>query len=172
MGSRRTEKLGKPIQPAQAVVHRRRATSRGFLVLLFLLCVFLDQSSKYLVLSLIGHHSNLIIIPNILTLKPVENPGFVFGLHLSCPAIVPLIGAIALTSLIFGITLHSRKTIGPGLILVLSGATGNLVDRLARAAVVDFISVPYWPVFNIADVLIVIGALEWAIELYSRHQMR
>jgi signal peptidase II len=45
-----------------------------------------------------------------------------------------------------------------GLGLLLGGATGNLVDRLWRGAVVDFIAVGRWPVFNLADVAIVAGA--------------
>jgi signal peptidase II len=44
-----------------------------------------------------------------------------------------------------------------GLLLVLAGALGNYIDRLARGYVVDFIHVTHWPVFNVADVLITLG---------------
>jgi signal peptidase II len=44
-----------------------------------------------------------------------------------------------------------------GLAMALSGALGNLIDRLVRGYVVDFVKVPHWPVFNVADIAIVLG---------------
>jgi signal peptidase II len=51
-----------------------------------------------------------------------------------------------------------------GFICVVAGAIGNVLDRAARGHVIDFIHVRFWPVFNVADVLVVLGVglLLWA----------
>ncbi len=46
-----------------------------------------------------------------------------------------------------------------GVALLVAGALGNLIDRLLRGFVVDFVKVPYWPVFNVADVAICVGVV-------------
>jgi signal peptidase II len=56
---------------------------------------------------------------------------------------------------------QSRRTSGGsarlGFTLALAGALGNVLDRLARGYVIDFIHLTHWPVFNVADVLVVVG---------------
>ncbi|MGA1212781.1 MAG: signal peptidase II, partial [Solirubrobacterales bacterium] len=47
--------------------------------------------------------------------------------------------------------------------LILGGALGNLVDRLTRGDVVDFVSLPAWPAFNLADVSITVGVVALAV---------
>jgi signal peptidase II len=53
----------------------------------------------------------------------------------------------------------SRGLVALGLAISLAGAAGNLIDRVRRGAVIDFIAFPWWPAFNLADVAIVLGAL-------------
>ena len=67
--------------------------------------------------------------------------------------------AVVLVALaLYGDAFH-HGTLGPvGLGAAVGGATGNLLDRLRRGAIVDFIAVGWWPVFNLADVAIVAGA--------------
>ncbi len=64
-----------------------------------------------------------------------------------------------------------RKTASPieqaGIALIVAGAVGNLADRLIRGFVVDFIYLHYWPIFNVADALVAIGAL--MLLLGTRH---
>jgi signal peptidase II len=52
---------------------------------------------------------------------------------------------------------HSHAAAAAGLVVALGGATGNLLDRVGRGAVIDFIDVGWWRVFNLADVAIVAG---------------
>jgi signal peptidase II len=52
-----------------------------------------------------------------------------------------------------------------GIAVALAGALSNLCDRLARGAVVDFIAIGWWPVFNLADAAIVLGAAVAALSL-------
>lgn len=92
----------------------------------------------------------------------VYNEGVAFGIGSGVAPIV--LAAVVLVVVIFvlgrHITVNRPTVIGTG--LVIGGAVGNLYDRLFRdhgGAVVDFIDVGAWPVFNLADVGVVVGAL-------------
>jgi len=54
-----------------------------------------------------------------------------------------------------------------GLVLLLSGALSNILDRLYFSCVIDFIKLPYWPVFNLADTFIVIGVILTVLSVYK-----
>lgn len=57
--------------------------------------------------------------------------------------------------------------------LITAGAAGNLIDRVSRGFVVDFIRVPHWPVFNVADIVIVVGFMLLFLEIFvaaPRHE--
>ena len=109
------------------------------------------------------------VIPGVLTLRYTTNSGGAFSLGQRTPwffagATLIVSGLIVLTAF------RSRNAVAAvGLGLVLGGALGNLADRALRAPglsghVVDFIDLHWWPVFNVADGAIVIGAavLAWA----------
>jgi signal peptidase II len=53
----------------------------------------------------------------------------------------------------------SGQIAGAGLVVALGGATSNLLDRIRRGAVIDFIALAWWPAFNLADVAIVVGVV-------------
>ena len=96
----------------------------------------------------------------------VRNRGVAFG-ALSGKPVVLIIVLLALTGLVVWFALHSRRRyvwIPTGLLL--GGAIGNIVDRLRDGAVTDFIKLPLWPAFNIADVAITFGVLTllWVLE--------
>ncbi|PIP26967.1 MAG: hypothetical protein COX30_04595 [Candidatus Moranbacteria bacterium CG23_combo_of_CG06-09_8_20_14_all_39_10] len=57
----------------------------------------------------------------------------------------------------FGFWISKTKTIG--LILILAGAISNILDRLYFGCVIDFIKIPFWPLFNLADAFIIIGVI-------------
>jgi signal peptidase II len=103
------------------------------------------------------------LIPSVLELTYTTNPGGAFGLFGSAPYLflaATLLVCIAIVVASFGV---SRPMIAVGMGLVLGGALGNLTDRFIRGSgfdgrVVDFIHITGWPVFNVADSAIVIGA--------------
>ena len=103
------------------------------------------------------------LIPGVLDLRYTTNPGGAFGLFGGIPW---LFAAISL-AVIVAIVIASRKlpatSSAVGLGLVLGGAVGNMVDRAIRGPafsgeVVDFIDLQVWPIFNLADSAIMIGA--------------
>ena len=128
--------------------------------------LFLDQFSKALVISNLKTGESIPLIKNILHVTFVKNTGAAFGLFKNGTIVFIL---ISLAAVIFISTLivksikkgnfFSRPLFNTGLIFIVSGAIGNLADRLRLGYVIDFIDVRIWPVFNIADTFITIGTL-------------
>lgn len=96
-----------------------------------------------------------------LSLNLTYNSGAAFS---SAPGYTPIITALAVGVLIALVGLSRSATTTAGVValgLVIGGASGNLVDRLVRGnggAVIDFIDLRWWPVWNVADAAVVIGA--------------
>jgi signal peptidase II len=124
-----------------------------------------DHVTKALAKSELEARPAHALIDPVLKLRYVENTDVAFNLLRWVPLNVrePLllvVGALAILSV--GALLLSGRLSGRargGLLLVLAGAIGNYADRVWRGYVVDFIHVPHWPVFNVADVLIVVGGV-------------
>lgn len=125
----------------------------------------LDQATKALVLSRLGPAGSVRILGPFLSFTLVRNTGAAFGLFAGATAALAVVGAAAVVAawLLSGRTHRPRTAWALG--LVLGGALGNLVDRLLRHAVIDFVNVHVWPVFNVADSAVTVGAilLVWSI---------
>ena len=113
------------------------------------------------------------IISGIFHLTLVVNSGVAFGLFRGYGLVVTLatvflLGGIFWTTL-RGQTSANRKLLFLAFGLMLGGAAGNLLDRLRYGGVVDFLDFRIWPVFNLADSCITIGAALMAWFLWKRH---
>lgn len=123
----------------------------------------LDQLTKAIVNSLLPEGSSHVLVPGVLLLTHIRNPGTAFGLLRSSG---PLLTAVTVAAVIFIIAywFSVRRAERPspllslGLALPLGGAAGNLIDRVRLGHVVDFVDFRVWPVFNVADSAITIGA--------------
>lgn len=128
-----------------------------FLILLGIIIVFLDQITKY---TLMG--KNLTIIPNILNFTYTENTGVAFGIGANNIFLTIIVNIIVLGVIIDCIRKNQTdfKILIP-LILIFSGGVGNLIDRIFRGYVIDFIDINLFnfPNFNIADICITIGII-------------
>ncbi len=131
---------------------------------LSLMTVGCDQSSKIFALSTL-QESPLTLFGGF-ELTYTENRDMAFGLLaaiLGPEARLWLLSSFKLLAVIAAVAwLTARRRSGTlpelfGVALVLAGALGNLIDRVRLGFVVDFLKVPYWPVFNVADVAIVVG---------------
>ena len=152
----------RPVSLATRVVSRFASTG---LALALALAVFLvDQALKRLVEGSMRLGESVPLIPWVLRLTHTKNEGGAFGL-LYGQAGVLLIGSAVAVAFVLWMLLKERPTrattLGCGLIL--GGAAGNLLDRLSAGEVTDFLDLEFWPlqqwpVFNAADVAIVLGA--------------
>lgn len=135
---------------------------------LIILATFLvDQGSKAAVQMLMYQGESIPVVPPIFYLTYIMNPGAAFGLLAYQTPLFITVGIVLVLGVLAGYRQISsgKMLIRYGLGLVLGGALGNLVDRLRYGRVVDFLDFRVWPVFNLADMSIVIGAclLVWEL---------
>ena len=141
---------------------RRRV---GVLIGVAVLVLVLDIVTKVTVVATLSNRAPIRLLGGFLKLRVDRNPGAAFSFG---PSLTILFSLIAITVIV--VILRSSRRIGslPWAItlgLLLGGATGNLVDRIFRSPgvfrgwVVDWIQVPHWPVFNLADSAIVCGGI-------------
>jgi signal peptidase II len=132
----------------------------------------LDQLTKTLAVGHLAHGPIHVIGP--LDLRLTYNTGAAFSLGRGLGPLIVVVG-IVLVGLLIGLgrtvpTVASAVAVG----MILGGAVGNLVDRLARGnggAVIDFVDFHFWPTFNLADACIVVGAVLLVVSI-GRHQAR
>jgi signal peptidase II len=134
--------------------------------------VALDQGTKAIATSLVSRGDRVEFLP-FLHFENVRNKGVAFGLGGDISAV--LIGAMIVLLIAILVFLAARGRSGvlvwlPAALLV-GGALGNLADRIRDGAVTDFIHLPFWPTFNLADVAIVAGVLLLLIDV-ERSQTR
>lgn len=138
-------------------------------LLIALIVVLLDRWTKHIVAQRISLYSHIQIIPGFFRLTHTENTGAAFSLFADSTApwkSALLIGfsviALAVVSVLLWKNNHTHIVTGIGLSLIMGGAVGNLWDRVARGRVIDFllfyVKRYQWPVFNLADSAIVVGA--------------
>lgn len=130
------------------------------------LVVVLDQWTKHLVQASLPVHVPVPVIPGVVALTHTYNRGVAFGqfagggpLILIALALAAVLGIIAYRAKLLrtGIQIHPLLLLG--LALPAGGALGNVLDRIRIGQVVDFIDFGWWPVFNVADTAITLGAV-------------
>lgn len=134
-----------------------------------------DQISKAFIVEWLKPQGSVSIIGDFLRLTFVTNTGVAFGMLTGIPYVL----TVPIVILIGVIIYYLIKTLGQSFLLTLAlslelgGALGNLIDRIRLGYVVDFVKVPYWPAFNVADSCVVIGAIGLAfILLWQDRQPR
>jgi signal peptidase II len=130
--------------------------------------VVLDQITKVWAVSALSD-GPVKVVGSLLQFRLTRNPGGAFSLG---TGLTPVLAVLAVAMVVY-IVRTTRRTADPimafSLALVLGGAVGNLVDRLVRSPgilrgeVVDFIKVPHWPTFNVADSAITVGVILIAV---------
>jgi signal peptidase II len=125
----------------------------------------LDQLSKAWAVQALAGAREVPVIPGYLVMNLVFNPGAAFGLFPSGTLMLALLAAVAIVVMVWierrgSLSIPMAVAVG----LQLGGAVGNLIDRLRLGVVIDFLDVRWagrnvWPVFNIADMAITVGAI-------------
>ena len=130
--------------------------------LIILLLVGIDQLSKILALKYLKSVESIPIIQNMFHLTYVENRGAAFGMFQNNQIIFVI---VALVASIYGLYyLHTKKVNILGkvsILLIISGALGNLIDRVRLGFVVDYFDfrIIWEYVFNVADIFVVLGTI-------------
>ncbi len=136
-----------------------------------ILVFFLDRLAKYLAVKNLLLNQPLPLIRNFLSLTLVYNRGAAFGILKGQFPLFIFTSACAILFIYFSLKNHKSKKwhYRLSLSLILGGAAGNLVDRLSLGYVIDFIDFHIWPVFNLADSAITIGAVLLGYSIICRN---
>jgi signal peptidase II len=140
----------------------------GILFLLLLVGVVgCDHATKRLAAAELANRGPVSLVPGVLDLRYVTNTDTAFsvlgGLLSAETRFYVLLISMGIATLAIALWVGQRwrsamrmeRVAGA---LLLGGALGNLLDRLLRGHVIDFIHISYWPVFNVADIALCIGA--------------
>ncbi|KAB3535268.1 signal peptidase II [Alkaliphilus pronyensis] len=129
--------------------------------LLILLVIAVDQATKYWAINTLQYIGEIPIIQNIFHLTFVRNFGAAFGIFPNQKLFFIITKSIAIIG--FSLFLYKNrkihKALKVGILFIISGAAGNLIDRIRFGFVIDFFDFRVWPVFNIADMSVVVGAM-------------
>ena len=146
----------------------------GPVVMLLIAAVIVtaDQVTKALAVWGLEGQDPIRIVGDTVRLLLLRNPGAAFSMGTGSTVVLSIVATLVVLGLLwFSRRVHSRWWAW-GLGLILGGAAGNLVDRYLRSPgvlrghVVDFVSVGWWPVFNVADSSLVVGVIVVAVAVF------
>jgi len=126
----------------------------------FISLIILDRALKLLIFNRIGPGFSYPIIKGVLHITPIYNSGIAFGMFKGDNSPVFIAISLIISAVIFYLLLFKRplsRILSTGFVLILSGAIGNVIDRIAYSSVLDYIDIRIWPVFNLSDSAITIG---------------
>jgi signal peptidase II len=138
-----------------------KKSQKNFLIvtLISLFVLLADQCTKLIALKYF--EKSVPVIGDFLKMEQSFNPGIAFGIPVN-PRLILILSVIIVLFLIriaaTEFKFDELKT-QIGFAFILSGALGNILDRLIRAEVIDFINFSFWPSFNLADLFIVVGVI-------------
>ena len=126
----------------------------------------IDQISKILIHAKINLYESIQIIPHLLDFTYIRNEGIAFGINFAGSRVIFIVFPILITFYLFSL-LKDKEFDKPfyqiSLLLIIGGAIGNIIDRIFRGYVIDFIDFHinnvHWYVFNLADSSVTIGLL-------------
>ncbi len=139
--------------------------------------VVVDQLSKLAVVRSFAFGERLAIVPGLFDLTLVYNRGAAFSFLASASGwqrwFFTALGVGAAVFIVWLLARHgSQRLFAFALALILGGAIGNVIDRIARGQVVDFVLLHwqrfYWPAFNVADSAITVGAVLMVVDELRR----
>ena len=139
----------------------------------FILLVFADLFSKYLIFNFIDIF-RFIKITNFLDITHIHNFGVSFGLFAQIiPSYILVLIGLAVVCLLIYLLVNSEDVLESwGLFIIISGAMANIVDRFINGYVIDFIYFHinqfYWPAFNFADIYISIGIMMIILNMFNK----
>lgn len=153
------------------------AKTRLFLSI-FVIALILDQLTKVWIVSEFHYSERWVLISGFLDFTHVRNPGGAFSFFAGAPVFQRMVFFLGTTTLAIVLLLfffrrlpEDARLSAVALGAILGGAVGNMIDRIAYGAVIDFIDVHLWggytwPTFNLADSFIVVGVAVLILETF------
>jgi len=122
--------------------------------------VVVDQVCKQLVRDNIARGDHETVISGVVKLPHDSNNGVAFSTFSGAGWIIGVFIAVAVVGLLVYFARHATRPLAWLAVgLLLGGALGNALDRIANGAVTDFVKFPHWPAFNVADIAITFGVI-------------
>ncbi len=132
-------------------------------IIIILVLVLLDQISKLIVINRFNVNDSLVLIDNFLKFCYIKNTGISFGMLSGSGIIIIILSLLIIGYMIYEFIKSDNKILLFSSSLIISGAFGNLIDRIFRGYVIDFISFNLFgkemPVFNVADIYVTFGVI-------------
>ncbi len=144
------------MRPAVGIMSR--SAGLGLALALALFIFLADRVLKKLVEGSMRLGDSIPLVPGVIHVTYIKNDGGAFGI-LSGQGSILLLGSIVAVAFVLWMLLEGPpvRLLALGCGLILGGAAGNLLDRLATGEVTDYVDLRVWPVFNAADAAIVLG---------------
>ena len=132
--------------------------------------VLLDYVTKYLVQTYMTVHETIPLIKDVFHLTYVQNTGAGFSILKGQNSLLLLVSLVIIGFLLWYwyTSLRKESVVLLPVGLIIGGAVGNVIDRITLGHVVDFLDFRVWPVFNVADSGITIGAILLFIYLWKK----
>lgn len=135
--------------------------------------IALDQLTKQLVLRTMELGEELVVIPNFFAITSHRNTGAAWGIldgNMTFFYIITVIAGILFYVLLNDADMKHKKLYTSGIIMMIAGGIGNFIDRAIYQEVIDFINIDLWsyttfPIFNIADISLVVGMIAFATDI-------
>ncbi len=144
------------------------------LLLVTVLSLVIDQYTKVCIDRVMDLHQSIPVVDGLFSITYIRNPGAAFGFLADTRYRIPFFIAISIVAVIvilvaFHKLRRDQKLAQVSLAMILSGAVGNLIDRVRLGEVIDFLDVYWksyhWPAFNVADSLICVGVFLLAVDM-------
>lgn len=131
-----------------------------------------DQALKYLVHNNLALGQSVPLIGNVIKFTYVRNTGAAFSFFVGFSSYLAVIGVIVSIAVVY---FHYRMPaknyfLQTALALILGGSAGNLIDRILRSYVIDYIDITIWPVFNFADIMINVGVIMLLLKFMAKEE--
>lgn len=142
-----------------------RRTARALFVATAVVLYLVDLGTKSLVVERLADRGRVDLVGDLLGFRLTRNPGAAFGTGTSYTVLLSCVALVAVGVVVWLSARVANRVWALALGLLLAGVLGNLTDRVFREPgpfeghVVDFIQLPHWPIFNVADMCINVAAL-------------
>lgn len=147
-------------------------------IILMILLIAVDQAAKAWVVATVALNAQIPLIPNLISLTHIKNPGVSLGLLGSLPDVVRAPLVIGLPAIISAGMIYylfknwdkSESFVNTGLLFIIPGALGNLIDRVIYGEVTDFLQFKWYDVGffsnNLADIYISAGVVIFLVGMW------